>query len=311
MREVQKSLPPETLCAQQAADMAQINALAKREMTPEEVYTFSVRLCDNEIDRDGERFDEQTLRELAALFIGKSGIFDHCWSARGQTARIYRAEVCREEGRTTAAGDGYCYVKAMAYMPRTEGNQELIEEIEAGIKKEVSVGCSVREAVCSVCGAARGECEHVHGKRYDGRLCYTELRGAEDAYEWSFVAVPAQREAGVMKRFSPQTRRTLKAFLRTEGHKEALTELEQLEWEAALGKRYLDHLRRETLRYACLAEPELNEKIFASALQKLNEGELLELKRGYQAREEHAAEQPQLSYGAREQSMADGSAFLI
>ena len=67
MREVQKSLPPETLCAQQAADMAQINALAKREMTPEEVYTFSVRLCDNEIDRDGERFDEQTLRELAAL----------------------------------------------------------------------------------------------------------------------------------------------------------------------------------------------------------------------------------------------------
>ena len=33
MREVQKSLPPETLCAQQAADMAQINALAKREMT--------------------------------------------------------------------------------------------------------------------------------------------------------------------------------------------------------------------------------------------------------------------------------------
>ena len=270
-----------------------------------------MRLCDNEIDRDGERFDEQTLRELAALFIGKSGIFDHCWSARGQTARIYRAEVCREEGRTTAAGDGYCYVKAMAYMPRTEGNQELIEEIEAGIKKEVSVGCSVREAVCSVCGAARGECEHVHGKRYDGRLCYTELRGAEDAYEWSFVAVPAQREAGVMKRFSPQTRRTLKAFLRTEGHKEALTELEQLEWEAALGKRYLDHLRRETLRYACLAEPELNEKIFASALQKLNEGELLELKRVYQAREEHAAEQPQLSYGAREQSMADGSAFLI
>ena len=271
MREIQKSLPPETPCAEQAADMAQINALAKREMTPEEVYTFSVRLCDNEIDRDGERFDEQTLRELAALFVGKSGIFDHCWSARGQTARIYRAEVCREEGRTTAAGDGYCYVKAMAYMPRTEGNQELIEEIEAGIKKEVSVGCRVRAAVCSVCGAARGECEHVHGKRYDGRLCYTELRGAEDAYEWSFVAVPAQREAGVMKRLSPQTRRTLKAFLRTEGREEALAELEQLEWEAALGKRYLNHLRRETLHYACLAEPELDEKIFASALQKLSE----------------------------------------
>ena len=84
-------------------ELEAVNRFAKTVLTEEQVYIFSVRLCDNEIDRDGERFDEQTLRELAALFIGKSGIFDHCWSARGQTARIYRAEVCREEGRTTAA----------------------------------------------------------------------------------------------------------------------------------------------------------------------------------------------------------------
>ena len=80
----------------------------QREMTPEEVYTFSVRLCDNEIDRDGERFDEQTLRELAALFIGKSGIFDHCWSAGGRrrafTARRYAARkgAPRRQGMDTA-----------------------------------------------------------------------------------------------------------------------------------------------------------------------------------------------------------------
>ena len=58
-------------------ELEQINRLARRELTEGEVYAFSVRLCDSEIDRDGERFDEQTLRELAALFIGKSGIFDH------------------------------------------------------------------------------------------------------------------------------------------------------------------------------------------------------------------------------------------
>ena len=61
----------------------------------EEVYTFSVRLCDNEIDRDGERFDEQTLRELAALFIGKSGIFDHCWSAWADGAHLPRGGMPR------------------------------------------------------------------------------------------------------------------------------------------------------------------------------------------------------------------------
>ena len=30
-------------------------------------------------------------------------------------------------------------------------------------------------------------------------MCYTILRDAQDAYEWSFVAVPAQRQAGVIK----------------------------------------------------------------------------------------------------------------
>ena len=36
-----------------------------------------MRLCDNEIDRDWERFSPETLKGLAPLFVGKSGIFDH------------------------------------------------------------------------------------------------------------------------------------------------------------------------------------------------------------------------------------------
>ena len=62
-------------------DMILINRLAKTELTPEQVYTFSIRLCDNEIDRDWERFDEDALHALSGLFVGKSGIFDHNWSA--------------------------------------------------------------------------------------------------------------------------------------------------------------------------------------------------------------------------------------
>ena len=69
--------------AVEAEDLALINALARRELTEEEVYAFSVRLCDNEVDRDLERFSPKTLEELAGLFVGKSGIFDHRWSAQG------------------------------------------------------------------------------------------------------------------------------------------------------------------------------------------------------------------------------------
>ena len=73
--------------------LAEINRLAKTPLAPEQVYTFAVRLCDNEVDRDLERFDPDALEELGRLFLGKSGVFDHQWSAQGQTARIYRTEL--------------------------------------------------------------------------------------------------------------------------------------------------------------------------------------------------------------------------
>ena len=137
-------------------ELEAINRFAKTPLTAEQVYTFTLRLCDNEVDRDFERFDAAALERLGELFVGKSGVFDHQWSARGQTARIYRTEVAREPSMTTAAGDEYRWLKGWAYLLRTEKNAYLIAEIEGGIKKEVSVGCSVGRGVCSICGAEGG-----------------------------------------------------------------------------------------------------------------------------------------------------------
>ena len=91
-------------------ELEQINRLARRELTAGEVYAFSVRLCDKEVDRVGERFEPETLEELAGLFVGKCGIFDHQWSAKGQAARIYRTERVREPEKLTKAGDGDCWL---------------------------------------------------------------------------------------------------------------------------------------------------------------------------------------------------------
>lgn len=254
-------------CALSAEELAEINRFAKTDLTAEQVYTFGVRLCDNEVDRDYERFDEQALHTLGELFVGKSGIFDHQWSARDQTARIYRTEVIREPAIKTAAGDPYCYLKGWAYLLRSEKNRDLIEEIEAGIKKEVSVGCSVARSICSICGAESGSCEHVKGQRYGERLCYTELREPTDAYEWSFVAVPAQRQAGVMKHYAIRGGADEEATLRK---------------EAALGRRYLASLRREVVRLALVGDDELDGTIFEGIAGKLDETELLELRRVYE-----------------------------
>ena len=247
-------------------ELDQVNRFSKAELTADQVYTFSVRLCDNEVDRDFERFGTEDLDRLGELFLGKSGIFDHQWSAKGQTARIYRTEVVREPGTVTAAGDEYRWLKGWAYLMRTEKNQELITEIEGGIKKEVSVGCSMGRSVCSVCGAENGTCGHVKGQMYGEKLCFMELKDPKYAYEWSFVAVPAQPRAGVVKRFG------------SEG-----TELRTLRKQAELGQRYLTGLRREVVRLAMLADGHLDGKIFTKAVGRLDETELLELKRAYEA----------------------------
>ena len=286
-------------------DMALINRLAKTELTPEQVYTFAVRLCDNEVDRDWERFDEAGLEALSALFVGKSGIFDHHWSAQEQTARLYRTEVCRESG-TTAAGDGIRYLKGYAYMLRSEKNRDLIEEIEAGIKKEVSVGCSVAGRVCSVCGADR--CSHQGGSRYGGKLCYFTLTGPTDAYEWSFVAVPAQRRAGVIKAFAgaPAHKRLVQE------HPECRAQLEALEEEARMGRSYMRGLRRELVRLAGLTDEGLDLKLLAKTAEKLDEEELLALSGAYRRRmDEKYPPSPQLRPRPQPVQDEEDGAFLV
>ena len=56
------------------------------------------------------------------------------------------------------------------------------------------MGCSVGRSVCSICGAESGACEPREGPdATTGSSATMELREPADAYEWSFVAVPAQR----------------------------------------------------------------------------------------------------------------------
>jgi hypothetical protein len=271
-------------------ELALINGLSRRELGADEVYTFALRLCDNDVDRDFERFDDETLDELAPMFVGVSGVFDHQWSARGQTARIYRTQVVGGDGTLTGDGRPYRFLKGWAYMMRTDENAALIAEIDGGIKREVSVGCAVERVVCSVCGQELGECIHEKGEEYDGQICCGVLTGARDVYEWSFVAVPAQRKAGVIKSAG-----------------------RRMEDEARLGRKYLKSLRREMVRTAKIAEPEADRRLLEQVAAKLDEGELLGLIKLYQGKADRLLKpRVQLSYGGEDvpREIADG-AFLI
>lgn len=189
--------------------LKKINAHVIKPLTADEVYTFKVAMCDNEIDRAYEAFDAQTLVELARLFDGKTVISDHERKSENQVARIYGTELISPGGNTTY-GETYKQLVAFCYMLRTDTNKDLIAEIDAGIKREVSVGCAIGSVVCNICGADNRKvwCEHYPGREYDKKQCYFTLKDATDAYELSFVAVPCQRMAGITKEYgatSPKT----------------------------------------------------------------------------------------------------------
>ena len=282
-----------------AVQMEAINALAKAKLTAEQVYVFSLRLCDDQVDRDGERFDTAALPVLAKLFIGKTGVVDHKWSAENQVARIFETQVVQEKGVS--------FIKAWAYIRRGGKNEEIIADIEAGIKKEVSVGCAMGRAVCSVCGGEYGCCGHLKGESYDGQVCCAILKEPMDAYEFSFVAVPAQREAGVLKALGGG-RRCLKELAEEFG---AQAEYRALFKEAQLGKRYRSELEDGVVRLGLALELGVEAPVLRGVAQTAKAEDLLALK---EALEEKLAQTMPVvmqlsSFSGREESVESG--FLI
>ena len=281
-----------------AAQLEAINAQAKAELTAEQVYVFSVRLCDDQIDRDGERFATEALPELAKLFVGKTGIVDHKWSTSGQVARIFETQVVCE--------DGVSYIKAWAYIRRGGNAEEVIADIEAGIKKEISVGCAMGRAACSICGSDYGTCGHQKGEYYDGMLCCVILKEPMDAYEFSFVAVPAQREAGVIKGLG-DGKRCLKELADEFG---VQGEYRALYVQAQLGRQYENQLRDDVIRLFLSLDMGMEEPVLRSVAKKISAEELLHLKSALEQRvAEYLPMQTQLHPRAKEPDV--DSSFMI
>ena len=255
-----------------AVQLEAINAQAKAQLTAEQVYVFSLRLCDDQVDRDHERFDTAALGTLAKLFIGKTGIVDHRWSADKQIARIFETQVVKE--------GGVSYIKAWAYIRRGGSNDEIIADIEAGIKKEVSVGCARGMAVCSVCGSEYGTCGHLKGESYDGQICCAILKEPMDAYEFSFVAVPAQAAAGVLKGMGGRNR-CLKELAEEFG---AQAEYRTLYKQAQLGRQYEKELQDSVVRLGLSLELGVPEPVLRSVAKTAAAEDLLALKAAWEGK---------------------------
>lgn len=275
-------------------DLELINGYTRRRLSADEVYVFSVVLCDNDIDRDGERFTVESLFELEKLFVGKTGIFDHNPTAKNQTARIFECRTEAEEGKKTAAGDDYFRLKARAYLPVSEKNRELILALDSGIIKEVSVGCAVEKVLCSICGEEIGSCPHRKGEKYGSEICCGELVKPYDAYEWSFVAVPSQKLAGVTKSAAKNRKEmnvdnilksieSKKGFVLSNGECEKLAEyIGNLKKAAKDGVYYRDSLTSEVLRLSAVVQPDISRDTMECIAKSMTTPQLNEIKSAFE-----------------------------
>lgn len=144
----------------------------------DDLFVYPVRLCDNLRDRDGERFSDEALNSICSLAVGVVGIKNHEWNSENAHSRIYKAEIEEKDGIKSVIGYAYTMV--------TDSTLEFINNIKSGLLQEVSIGFSAKS--------------------------FSELDGVRviddvtDMYEWSFVAVPAQPMAGVVKNMKKEVR---------------------------------------------------------------------------------------------------------
>lgn len=193
-----------------ASDLAKINQYTLTPLNADDVFVFKSVIGDNETDdRNYEPFNAAAIKDMAKLYKGRPVIKDHYRKADNQVARIYDTELITED-KTTGAGEPFVKMVAKSYMVRTSSNADLIKEIQAGIKKEVSTGVRPKKLICNICGTdnMKSYCPHWGGREYDkdtGKTtCMLTIDGVKEAYELSLVAVPAQPRAGTIKNYGPK-----------------------------------------------------------------------------------------------------------
>ena len=119
------------------------------------LYPFQWCSATTRLTRDGERFYHQCAQKACPGCSSAKLVF-LTTIPKGRTRRrafmtpAYLPTVLRKTG----VGELYTYLKASAYMVRSSKTEELIPlKLTRGLKKEVSVGCSVQKMTCSICGA--------------------------------------------------------------------------------------------------------------------------------------------------------------
>lgn len=184
-----------------------INKNTLSPLSEDDVFMFKVRLCDNEPDRVFDGMSHEFLVDFCEKAKNLTGISNHDWDADNQLSRLYKTELIVDKTKKNSVGADYEYVVGYAYT--LSKFTDYVEKISSGLLRETSVSFESKGDHCSICGALTtkgnadiAECPngHIMGQMYNDKLCYNVLDKLEDVYEWSMVAVPCQKNSGIINK---------------------------------------------------------------------------------------------------------------
>jgi len=75
----------------------------------------------------------------------------------------------------------------------------LLEKVLFPSQMFFSPGFIIEKAKCSICGKEYGECEHIVGKAYMGKMCYKIITKIKEVKEVSIVEEPANKHARILQ----------------------------------------------------------------------------------------------------------------
>lgn len=171
--------------------LARINQFTRSPKTAEELAVFTTLSCNDLPDRDDDQFTKECISDFASLeapfsSVGKSFMLDHAYSVQNAVGRIF--------GVGTEKVSGANFLTNEVYVPNTESNQKLLEDIDFGINWAVSVGVVLGEDSCSLpwCGSAFSWSGWWCQSGHDKGMYYTE-DAEEDA--WGYP-IPCEDQSG-------------------------------------------------------------------------------------------------------------------
>lgn len=161
-------------------DLVLINLVADKrrdsKLSANEVYVFTVRVADNEVDDCHEYFGIETLYQLADAMVGKA-CTDPFFDVK---PRIFKTQIISDGTYRTKNQEPLVWIKAHVYVVLTEQNETTIALLDLDAGSKVSFGCSVNEVRCPTCGELYDECAHSGDKDRPKKLC-----GINDVYDWT------------------------------------------------------------------------------------------------------------------------------